>query len=281
MFKYAILFYLNSFLIFAVELPAPRGNIDYSKCAKFWDNFNFASMSANGSMSISDTWNYNKVENVETLEWSSRKFQRMGGDTVSMEVKIERDGRGHIAKVGHQTIYTAGTGRITTRAKTFDFSIRNGQCVVDRVRFPDIRQKEGNGGEFYQAQVNYAYTPLCREIHSFFEQNPDMKNCGSIRLNKQLLGILDNHIQEGEHWVHHQEQRVQGAKREYEKDPNNIVHYAALHHPATIASETLAACRFETLGPFYTDDKIWETPTPNNTQSTNPGSGQPVLDSKN
>jgi hypothetical protein len=75
-------------------------------------------------------------------------------------------------------------------SQVINFSVRNNTCVVEEVLTEVLTEPNPTGRTFLSPTLN---TELCREIHQFFENNPQAEACFNQRLNDNVDGIFSRY----------------------------------------------------------------------------------------
>ena len=182
------------FFSFGFILEGKTADIDYSKCAKAFNNPDIPfeilpngklkvsihptislhekdaaiTLYGDGHLNIADH-KPNPNDHYTTYVWKTKYITETIGDNL-ISHKIAKDSNSNI-----RIIEAEGVG-------DYQFEVRNGQCVMVRVRTDSTY-----GGAS-------ATVDLCKDIHDFFNQHPEFSNCFNPRMNQKMKAILEEHI---------------------------------------------------------------------------------------
>ena len=233
-----------SSMTFSVQIPAPKGpNVDYSKCSELLQTLSGFKdgISKNGAIPLS-----NDVTGLGTSKVLGKPLEvnaittLKGKGSLKSHYLIFRDDFGRIKRILiKQTRRNLSQEIIRKNAMQYTFDIRNGKCVLDKVR-------KSTGWSIF-SYTTRSSTPLCKKLDKYFKQFPAIKACSNTSAASRLMGILGKHIKQG--WDRDIFDRFQKLEKA-------TSHSSFLRHPAGLASELASKC--DKHAPFY---EFWEEKT--------------------
>ena len=272
-----LIFLYSTFLMictFAKDISAPPGGVDYSKCAKIindeiraYDSHDQITMpitevAKDGSMKMITLANYSPLNDGSGEFVSWKKDWKIRDYSLALaRVAIYRDKNKDLKELSLMARLQTENGNFwDTIDYIINFQISNGECVIERISLTDHDKK---------VKRTWAYTPLCMDLHNFFQNNTLLKRCHNHRsktcrrlgINREILSMMEGHLKNvKDPWVRDYDDQIKKAREKYNATKGDRTIIWGQKYPIEIAGELLGQCKRHKIEVFYRPE-MWQEET--------------------